>query len=97
MFTFTREISDDFVPVLHRFDGITFSMEWIQDMKALGLDAEAEIQNPNATGKPFIKVAENGGLKFYDANTGQEVKRKSGLVVKVPESVKDQLDNSSIV
>jgi hypothetical protein len=64
MFTFQRAINSEFVPVLKRSDDIEFSMEWIQDMKALGLDAEGEIQNPSATGKPFIKVADKNGIHF---------------------------------
>ena len=91
-FTFTPYIGDSFMPCLRRSDGVVFSMETIQDMKALGIDYEAELQNPTIKGESITKRCENGKLRFYD-HTGKELLPKQLMVVNVPKQVLDRIEN----
>ena len=58
--------ADTFMPCIRRSDGVLFSMETIVDMKALGFDTEAELQNPAAKGEPITKRYEGGKLALCD-------------------------------
>jgi hypothetical protein len=84
--------ADTFMPCIRRSDGVLFSMETIVDMKALGFDTEAELQNPAAKGEPITKRYEGGKLRFFD-HTGKELFPRKSMVVNVPKQVLDRIEN----
>jgi hypothetical protein len=95
-FTFQRVLNSDFNPVLKRSDGVEFSLGWIMDMKALGLDFESEMQNPYVSRGwdmailGFTKVVDHNGLHFLDTN-GNEVKPSTKINVPISQNILKQL------
>ena len=92
MFTFKKFVDESFMPCIRRSDGIVFSLETLQDLKALGFDTEHVLQDPTWVPTTFTKVVDDDGqLHFYDPNGQEALKHQKENIVVLPQTVIDEI------